>query len=148
MIDIFIRGLPLDMRSAMKGEYQSKRAELSRWLERTKSKRNRQYLSMTDVLDVIIALGIYYRTIIAPIECVEEFITGLTVRPKAEFKIAGKPFSKKQLIGLREGIMMFDTITGMYGLDKQLLAERELRTMLLALISREEAMEAFREVPI
>lgn len=138
MIKRFLKGLPQALTELMFGEYEAKCAELRRWSEKSQSSRYKQYLSHRETIELIFAIGIYYRYVVAPISGAAEFSERIRDRSQAGLEIAGYNFGKDRQNAIEEAHGVFVRIAERHGVPERLLAETEVRRIVRLLIELEE----------
>jgi hypothetical protein len=138
MLQPFLAGLPRYLVELMQGEYDYKCRRLAQWKERSGSARLRPYLEKQSVLQQVIALGIYYRHVIAPLTSAGDFVHRLQIRHELGLQVAGKPVSDELYFSLEAGHIQFRQLARAFGLEEGFFAISDLNQIVLSLIRIEE----------
>lgn len=138
MLQPFLAGLPRYLVELMEREYEFKCRRLTSWRETSKSQRLRPYLPKATTLQSIIALGIYYRYVIAPLTSAGDFVHRLESRYEVGLQVAGKTVSPDLFYSLEAGRIRFQTLAQLFGLEEGFFAISDLGQIVMSLVRREE----------
>jgi hypothetical protein len=138
MIQPFLIGLPRYLVELMEREYEFKCRRLANWRETSRSQRLRPYLANELVIQQIVALGIYYRYVIAPLTSAGDFVHRLQSRHEITLQVAGKTVSPDLHHTLEVGRMHFQRLARSFGLDDTFFAISDLNQIVMGLVRREE----------
>lgn len=137
-IDKYLRGLPYAVREPLTREYEAKARELARWAERSRSGRMRNYLNQASTIRELIALGVYYRHIIAPLEGSAQFMEMLQrTADVTRVKVGGKEITPEFRLRIERGVSAFHSMTRSFGLPSRLFAESDVGRFVMALVRLE-----------
>jgi hypothetical protein len=139
MIEKYLKGLPYTLTQPMYREYEAKSRELSRWRERSSSARMRPYLNQLGVLEELIALGIYYRYVVAPLASSADFFGRLeSSNEGVDLKVGGKRIDGEFRNRIDRGVNRFAAITRNFGLPAYLFSEGDVSAFVRNLVTIEE----------
>jgi hypothetical protein len=143
MIQPFVRGLPYDLSELMVREYESKVRDLKRWTEHSKSQRVQRILRRREAIEFILALGIYYRYLVAPFLGAQEFVQRLNNRG-VELEFGGKILGEDFRSSIDRANRDFYRISTEFGLPGTFFAQTDIRRIVLSLIDIEERQSRAR----
>lgn len=138
MLAPFLVGLPRYLVELMQGEYEYKRRRLSYWRQRSRSNRLRPYLEREAVIQQILALGIYYRHVIAPLTSAGNFVHRLQSRHELGLQVAGKTVGNDLYISIEAGRIQFQRLAHAFGLEDSFFAISDLNQVVMGLVRIEE----------
>lgn len=138
MLQPFLAGLPRYLVELMEREYEFKCRRLTSWRETSRSQRLRPYLTKETTLQSIIALGIYYRYVIAPLTSAGDFVHRLESRYDVGLQVAGKTVSPDLHYSLEAGRIRFQRLAQLFGLEEGFFAISDLNQIVMSLVRREE----------
>jgi len=137
MIDPFLYHLPRYLKDLMKREYDAKCRQLARWRVGSRSERLRPYLKQEAVLHQLIALGIYYRYVIAPLTSAGDFVRRLVLHDLG-LQVAGQRIGSDLHDQLQAGRLQFYSLARTFGLEEEFFAISDLQQMVMNLVRLEE----------
>ena len=138
MLQPFLPGLPRYLVELMEREYEFKCRRLANWRQTSRSQRLRPYLTNESVIQQILALGIYYRYVIAPLTSAGDFVHRLQSRHEVTLQVAGKPVSPDLHYALEAGRIKFRQVANLFGLEESFFAISDLNQIVMGLVRREE----------
>ncbi|MCL4701319.1 MAG: hypothetical protein LC136_00565 [Burkholderiales bacterium] len=138
MLQPFLAGLPRYLVELMMREYEYKCRRLSNWQERSRSQRLRPYLEKTAVIQQVIALGIYYRQVIAPLTSAGNFVHRLQSQHELGLQVAGKTVTPDLHFSLEAARIRFQQLSRSFGLEENFFAISDLNQIVMSLVRLEE----------
>lgn len=138
MLQPFLLGLPRYLVELMEREYEFKCRRLANWRQTSKSQRLRPYLANEPAIQLVLALGIYYRYVIAPLTSAGDFVHRLQSHHEVTLVVAGKTVSPNLHQTLEAGRIQFQQLTRLFGLDDTFFAISDLNQIVMGLVRREE----------
>lgn len=138
MLAPFLVGLPRYLVELMQGEYEYKCRRLAHWKERSRSARLRPYLEREAVIQQVLALGIYYRHVIAPLTSAGNLVHRLQSRHELGLQVAGKTVTDELYFSLEAGRIQFQRLARAFGLEDSFFAISDLNQVVMGLVRIEE----------
>jgi len=143
VIQKYLRDLPYAAREPMAREYEAKSRELARWAEKSRSLRVRKYLEHGEVMRELLALGIYYRHVIAPLEGSAQFMERLQrTADVTHVRVGGREITPDFRARVDRGIAAFRSMARSFGLPPRLFAESDVGRFVMNVIRLEETPRA------
>lgn len=138
MIRIFLKGLPYTLTQPMFREFQSKQKELQRWETTSKSNRVKRYLNQSEIIELLFAVGIYYRYVIAPLTQTGDFFQRLEKKDILSVRVGGKELDTEFRQSMLEAEVHFHNILNKFGLSEGFFAITDVKQIVMSLISIDE----------
>ena len=137
-ISSFLRGLPRSLTQPMEREFEAKHRDLERWAERSRSARMRPYLERRSDIEFLMALGIYYRYVLAPLAGASDFIGRITGDTDGAVRVAGRRLDAKFKRSIDRAQAAFSAVVMAYGMPPAFFAETDVRRIVMSLVELEQ----------
>lgn len=137
-IRAFLRGLPHTLVQPMEREFEAKHRDLERWAEKSRSLRLRPYLERRSDIEFLMALGIYYRYVLAPLAGASDFIGRITGDTDGAVRVAGRRLDKQFQRSIQRAHAAFSAVVMAYGMPPAFFAETDVRRIVMSLVELEE----------
>jgi len=129
----------------MEREFEAKQRDLERWAEKSRSARLRPYLERRSDIEYLIAIGIYYRYVLAPLTGASDFIGRIAGDSDAAVRVAKKRLDKEFQRSIDRAQATFSAIVMTYGMSPAFFAEADLRRIVISLVELEERRDREQE---
>lgn len=138
MIRRFLKGLPYTLTQPMFREYEAKCRDLQQWAEHSNVPRIQRYLQQREQIHFIVAMGIYYRYVVAPFLGLNEFLQRLYGGFGSDLEIGGQKVGESFRDTIAGATGDFRRIAEEFGLPEPFFALTDVRRIVLTLIEIEE----------
>jgi len=122
----------------MEREFEAKHRDLERWAGHSRSARLRPYLERRGDIEYLMALGIYYRYVLAPLAGASDFIGRIADGTDSAVRVAGRRLDKQFQRSIDRAQAAFSAIVIAYGMPPAFFAETDVRRIVMSLVELEE----------
>jgi len=145
MIKLFLKDLPYTLTRPMFREFEVKQKELKQWEAHSKSARVKKYLKQSDIIEYLIALGIYYRYVIAPLTRTGEFFQRIERRDISGLIIGGREVGSDFRQSISKAESHFHSVLEKYGITEAFFAITVVKRIVMSLITIDERRQDGQE---
>lgn len=138
MIRSFLKDLPYTLTQPMYREYDDKCRELARWSQHSRYQKAKSYLQQREAIQLILALGIYYRYVVAPLSSCANFFERLESEFEAGLTVGGRKISPDFRASLQIAAEHFHDLLKPFGLGTSFFAQTDVKRIVMTLIELEE----------
>ena len=138
MIKNFLKDLPYTLTQPMFREFESKKRELSSWIQHTQSEHIKGYLEQREIIEYLFALGIYYRYVIAPLTSTSDFFDRVQQQDISSIAIGGREIGPEFRKSISCAERHFHQVLREYGLSESFFSLTDLKQIVISLIQIEE----------